>query len=150
MPPSPQEMLESALDEALEGYNEGGLPIGAALFHQNGALHGRGRNRLVQWGDPSLHAEVDAFRSVGRRPHYRDLVMVTTLAPCWYCSGLVRHFRIGTVIVGDSSNFRGGIDWLREHGVKVIELQSDRCRELLANYIKEYPSVWTEASCQAT
>jgi cytosine/creatinine deaminase len=143
-------MLEVAIEEALQGYSEGGLPIGAVLFHESGALQGRGRNRLVQCSDPSLHAETDAFRSVGRRPHYRDLLMVTTLAPCWYCSGLVRHFRIGTVIVGDSSSFHGGIDWLREHGVKVIELQSGRCRELLANYIKQHPSVWTEASCGAT
>src|SRR3974377_900877 len=115
-----EKMLEAALDEARRGRAEGGIPIGAAIFTRAGELVSRGRNRRVQEGDPSIHGETDAFRRAGRQRSYRDLVMVTTLAPCWYCGGLVRQFRIGTVVVGESRTFKGGIDWLRQNGVDVI------------------------------
>ena len=104
----------------------------------------RGRNRRVQQSDPSVHAETDAFRRAGRQKSYRDLIMVTTLAPCWYCSGLVRQFRVGTVVVGESRTFHGGIEWLRAHGVEVIDLDSRECHELLEGYITEHPDVWNE------
>jgi len=137
-------MLQTAMDEAHTGLAEGGIPIGAALFDRNGALLGRGHNRRVQEGDPSAHGETDAFRRAGRQRSYRDKVMVTTLAPCWYCSGLIRQFAIGTVIVGESVNFRGGIDWLRECGVEVLDLHSQECIEMLAKYIRENPEIWKE------
>jgi creatinine deaminase len=137
-------MLEVALDEARAGLAEGGIPIGAALFDEHGTLLGSGHNRRVQQDDPSMHAETDAFRRAGRRRDYRTCIMVTTLAPCWYCSGLVRQFRIGTVVVGESMNFAGGLGWLREHGVTVVDLQSETCRQLLASYIAANPAVWNE------
>jgi cytosine deaminase len=137
-------MLDVALQEARIGRAEGGIPIGAALFRKTGELVSRGRNRRVQQGDPSIHGETDAFRLAGRQKSYRDLVMVTTLAPCWYCSGLVRQFRIGTVVVGESRTFSGGIEWLSENGVEVIDLDSAECRELLEGYIAEHPDVWNE------
>jgi cytosine/creatinine deaminase len=137
-------MLAVAIEEARAGLAEGGIPIGAALFDISGRLIGRGRNRRVQEGDPSVHGETDAFRKAGRQKSYRDKVMVTTLAPCWYCSGLVRQFGIGTVVVGESVNFAGGIDWLRANGTLVVDLHSDECIELLARYIRENPAVWNE------
>jgi cytosine deaminase len=137
-------MLAVAIDEARTGFNEGGIPIGAALFTQSGELLSRGRNRRVQQGDPSIHGETDAFRRAGRQRSYRNLIMVTTLAPCWYCSGLVRQFRIGTVVVGESRTFAGGLDWLREHGVNVIDLDNAECRELLEAFIQKHPEVWNE------
>ena len=139
-----REMLEVALDEARTGFAEGGIPIGAALFTADGALLGRGRNRRVQELDPSLHGETDAFRRSGRRRTYRDTVMVTTLAPCWYCSGLVRQFGIPKVVVGESVTFSGGIDWLRESGVDVVDLGSAECEQLLARFIEAHPEVWNE------
>ncbi|MGA2539292.1 MAG: nucleoside deaminase [Terracidiphilus sp.] len=139
-----EEMLAVALEEARLGFEEGGIPIGAALFRRTGELLSRGHNRRVQQGDPSVHAETDAFRRAGRQKSYRDLVMVTTLAPCWYCSGLVRQFRIGTLVVGESRTFPGGLDWLRENGVEVIDLDSTECRELLEGYITTNPAVWHE------
>jgi creatinine deaminase len=138
------EMLRVAIEEALAGLAEGGIPIGAAVFDRGGKLLGRGHNRRVQENDPSVHGETDAFRKAGRQRSYRDKIMVTTLAPCWYCSGLVRQFGIGTLVVGESVNFRGGIDWLRENGIEVIDLQSQECVELLANYIGANPAVWHE------
>lgn len=137
-------MLQTAIDEARQGLAEGGIPIGAALFDEQGNLLGRGHNRRVQENDPSVHGETDAFRKAGRQRNYRDKIMVTTLAPCWYCSGLVRQFQIGTVVVGESVNFSGGIDWLRENGIKVIDLESKECIEMLANYIAANPEVWNE------
>src|SRR5215212_946001 len=124
-------MLAVALEEARTGRSEGGIPIGAALFTRSGELLGRGHNRRVQDDDPSVHGETDAFRNAGRRRSYADTVMVTTLSPCWYCCGLIRQFGIGAVVIGESRTFRGGSDWLAEHGVEVIELDSDECRELL-------------------
>ena len=125
-------MLRVAIEEARLGLAEGGIPIGAAMFDAGGKLLGRGHNRRVQENDPSIHGETDAFRKAGRQRSYRDTIMVTTLAPCWYCSGLVRQFGIGTVIVGESVNFEGGIEWLRENGVNVIDLNSSECIAMLA------------------
>ncbi|MBP9663239.1 MAG: nucleoside deaminase [Pyrinomonadaceae bacterium] len=137
-------LLAVALDEARLGAAEGGIPIGAALFDGDGNLLGRGHNRRVQENDPSIHGETDAFRKAGRQRSYRDTIMATTLAPCWYCSGLVRQFGIGTVIVGESETFYGGIDWLRENGVEVIDLDNDECKELLGRFITEHSEVWNE------
>ena len=139
-----EQMLAVALEEARYGRTEGGIPIGAALFTKTGELLSRGHNRRVQQGDPSIHGETDAFRRAGRQRSYRSLVMVTTLAPCWYCSGLVRQFRIGTLVVGESRTFAGGLDWLRENGVEVIDLDSRECRELLEGFIAEHPEIWNE------
>ena len=137
-------MLAVAIEDARFGLAEGGIPIGAALFKETGELVSRGHNRRVQHGDPSVHAETDAFRRAGRQRSYRNMVMVTTLAPCWYCSGLVRQFHIATLLVGESRNFAGGLDWLRENGVKVIDLDNQECREMLAGYIAAHPEVWNE------
>ena len=140
----PNQLLKIAIEEARAGLEEGGIPIGAALFKNDGTLLGRGHNRRVQDGDPSVHGETDAFRNAGRQRSYRDTIMVTTLAPCWYCSGLVRQFGIGTVIVGESVNFQGGVDWLLENGVEVIDLDSKQCITMLRDYITANPEVWNE------
>ena len=137
-------LLQVAIEEARQGLAEGGIPIGAALFDRQGKLLGRGHNRRVQEGDPSVHGETDAFRKAGRQRTYRDKIMVTTLAPCWYCSGLVRQFRIGTVVVGESVNFPGGIEWLRENGVEVVDLHSEECVRMLAAYTASHPDIWNE------
>ena len=137
-------MLKTAVDEARLGLAEGGIPIGAALFDREGKLLGRGHNRRVQEGDPSAHGETDAFRKAGRQRTYRDKIMVTTLAPCWYCSGLIRQFGIGTVVVGESVNFQGGIAWLRENGTEVFDAHSDECIQMLAKYVAAHSEVWRE------
>ncbi len=139
-----QSMLEIAIEEAKQGLAEGGIPIGAALFDKHGNLLGRGHNRRVQEGDPSIHGETDAFRKAGRQRSYKSTIMVTTLAPCWYCSGLVRQFNIGTVVVGESVNFQGGVDWLKENGIKVIDMNSQECIKMLKAYTDANPDVWNE------
>jgi cytosine/creatinine deaminase len=136
--------LEVARQEARTGLSEGGIPIGAALFHRDGTLLGRGHNRRVQDDDASTHAETAAFRNAGRRRHYGDCVMVTTLSPCWYCSGLIRQFQIGTVVIGESENFTGGHDWVAEHGTEVIVLNDPACTELLGTFIADHPELWHE------
>lgn len=138
------QLLEVAVAEARKGFEEGGIPIGAALFLKDGTLLSSGHNRRVQESDPSIHGETDAFRRAGRQKSYRDLIMVTTLAPCWYCSGLIRQFHIGTVIVGESRNFQGGIEWLRNSGIKVIDIDSLECVSLLSSYIIKHPEIWNE------
>jgi creatinine deaminase len=137
-------MLAVAIEEARAGLAEGGIPIGAAIFRADGTLVSRGHNRRVQQDDPSIHGETDAFRQAGRQRSYRDLIMVTTLAPCWYCSGLVRQFGFRKVIVGESRTFQGGIEWLRSLGIGVIDLDSQECFEMLNSFIAEYPEVWNE------
>jgi cytosine/creatinine deaminase len=137
-------LLVVALAEARRGLDENGIPIGAAIFDLEGKLIGSGHNRRVQNGDPSAHGETDAFRNAGRQLSYRNLTMVTTLSPCWYCSGLIRQFGFGSVVVGESRTFQGGIDWLRTLGVRVIDLDSLECVELLGDYIRKNPAVWNE------
>jgi cytosine/creatinine deaminase len=138
------QMLFVALEQARKGLAEGGIPVGAAIFNAGGELVGAGHNRRVQNGDPSMHGETDAFRNAGRQRSYRDLIMVTTLAPCWYCSGLLRQFGFGTLVVGESRNFQGGLDWLRSLGVRVIDLDSQECATLMADYIRLHPEIWNE------
>ena len=142
--PDYRALLETAIAEARQGLAEGGIPIGAALYHNDGRLLGCGHNRRVQEGDPSIHGETDAFRKAGRQRGYRDTIMVTTLAPCWYCSGLVRQFNIGTVVVGESATFAGGIGWLRENGVNVIDLNDERCIGMMREFIAARPELWNE------
>jgi creatinine deaminase len=142
--PDYEMMLKVAIKEARQGLAEGGIPIGAALFDNDGTLLGRGHNRRIQENDPSVHGETDAFRKAGRQKNYRDKIMATTLAPCWYCSGLIRQFKIGTVVVGEAENFDGGIEWLKENGIKVINLDSQECKDILTKYIAENPTVWNE------
>lgn len=137
-------MLAVAIEEARRGLSEGGIPIGAAIFDGKGRLVGRGHNRRVQEGDPSIHGETDAFRRAGRQRSYRDKILVTTLAPCWYCSGLIRQFKFGKVIVGESVNFSGGVSWLRQNGIEVVDLNSQECVQILSRYIALHAEVWNE------
>jgi cytosine/creatinine deaminase len=137
-------MLAIAIREARSGLAEGGLPIGAAMFNAKGELLSSGHNRRVQQSDPSIHAETDAFRRAGRLRSYREVVMATTLAPCWYCSGLVRQFGIRTLVVGESRTFSGGLDWLRSAGVKVVDLDSEECSDMMQSYIRAHPEIWYE------
>lgn len=140
----PAVLLDVALEEARTGLAEGGIPIGAALFTRAGALLGRGHNRRVQDDDPSMHAETAAFRAAGRQRDYHSTIMVTTLSPCWYCSGLVRQFGIGAVLIGEARTFRGGHDWLAEHGVSITVLDDDRCVDLMTDFIAARPDLWHE------
>jgi cytosine deaminase len=139
-----KKLLKVAIEEARKGLAEGGIPIGAALFDKEGNLLGSGHNRRIQENDPSVHGETDAFRKAGRQKSYRDKIMVTTLAPCWYCSGLVRQFNIGTVVVGESETFQGGVEWLKENGVEIIELNSRECVEMMKDFIEKNPEIWNE------
>jgi cytosine/creatinine deaminase len=140
----PETLLSTAIAEARAGLQENGIPIGAAIFDPTGKLLGSGHNRRIQHNDPSAHGETDAFRNAGRQRTYRDKIMVTTLAPCWYCSGLIRQFNFQTVIVGESRNFQGGIAWLKGLGITVIDLDNEECVQLLSAYIKNNPSIWNE------
>lgn len=137
-------LLEPALEQAQLGFEEGGVPVGAAMFDAQGHELSRGRNRRVQDNDPSIHGETDAFRRAGRQQTYRDKILVTTLAPCWYCSGLIRQFNIGTLVVGETQNFSGHLDWLIDAGVNVIELNDARCIALMAKFIQQSPQIWNE------
>ncbi len=139
-----EKLLQVAIEEARAGYSEGGVPVGACLADENGVILGRGHNQRVQQGDPTIHGETDAFKNAGRQRGYKKKIMVTTLAPCWYCSGLIRQFNIGTVVVGESVNFQGGVDWLRENGVKVIDLHNPECIRMMESFIAEKPDLWAE------
>jgi creatinine deaminase len=143
-PTSDREMLAVALEEARAGLAEGGIPIGAALFAADGTLLGRGRNRRVQDGDPAMHGETNAFRNAGRQRGYGGTTMVTTLSPCWFCSGLVRQFGIGRLVVGEARTFVGGHDWLAEHGVEVVVLDDADCVAMMTDFIAAQPALWNE------
>jgi cytosine/creatinine deaminase len=143
-PSTPDDMLVTAIAEARAGLAEGGIPIGAALFDRAGTLLGSGHNRRVQDDDPSMHAETAAFRAAGRRPNYADTIMVTTLSPCWYCSGLVRQFGIGEVIIGENRTFHGGQDWLARHGVTITMVDDAECVRMMTDFIKDRPDLWFE------
>ncbi len=139
-----REMLAVAVEEAKQGLAEGGIPIGGALFAADGTLLGRGHNRRVQDDDPTMHGETAAFRNAGRQRSYRDTTMVTTLSPCWFCSGLIRQFGISRVVVGEAVTFHGGHDWLAENGVEVVVLEDPECVAMMTDFIEKNPALWNE------
>lgn len=143
-PDRARDWLATAVAEARAGRAEGGIPIGAALYGPDGALLGRGRNRRVQDDDPATHAETAAFRAAGRQRTYRGTTMVTTLSPCWYCSGLVRQFGISRVVIGEAVTFRGGHDWLAGHGVEIVLLDDAECVRLMRDFVRDHPALWNE------
>lgn len=136
--------LDVAVAEAIAGRDEGGIPIGAALVAADGTVLGRGHNRRVQDDDPSVHGETAAFRNAGRQSTYHGTTMVTTLSPCWYCSGLVRQFGISRVVIGEATTFHGGHDWLVENGVEVHLVHDQRCVDLMDTFIADHPDLWNE------
>ena len=142
--PTDAEKLEVALAEARAGLAAGGIPIGAALFGADGRLLGRGHNRRVQDGDPSVHGETAAFRNAGRQRSYRGTTMVTTLSPCWYCTGLIQQFGISRVVIGEHTTFLGGEDRLAELGVEVVVLDDERCVAMMREFIEARPALWYE------
>ncbi|MDQ2851346.1 MAG: nucleoside deaminase [Actinomycetota bacterium] len=142
--PSDRALLALAVQEARHGLAQGGIPIGAALIGPDGEVLGRGHNRRVQDDDPSMHGETSAFRAAGRQSTYRGTTMVTTLSPCWFCSGLVRQFGISRIVIGEAQTFYGGHDWLAEHGVEVVVLDDAECIAMMGDFIAEQPALWNE------
>ena len=132
-----------AYEEALESYNEGGLPIGSVLV-RNGEVVGKGHNQRVQKSDPIAHGEMDCLRNAGRQRTYRDTIIYTTLSPCMMCTGTILQFKIPTVVIGESVNFSGNKDLLLSRGVAVVDLDDARCIELMARFIREKPTLWHE------
>ncbi|GAA3722534.1 cytosine deaminase [Spinactinospora alkalitolerans] len=136
--------LQIAVEEAEAGLASGGIPIGAALIDRDGRVLGRGHNRRVQDDDPSVHGETAAFKAAGRQRSYAGTTMVTTLSPCWYCSGLVRQFGISRVVIGEARTFSGGHEWLAENGVEVVVLDDPGCERLMTGFIAAHPALWYE------
>ena len=135
--------FDIAVSEARAGLAEGGVPIGSAL-EIDGRLIAQGRNLRVQDGDPIAHGEISCLRNAGRQRSYRNAVLYTTLAPCAMCTGAILLFRIPLVVVGESKTFPGELDLLRSRGVEVIELDDQRCVDLMQEFQHRYPEIWME------
>jgi len=138
-----RQFLRVAYDQALKSYNEGGLPIGAAMV-ENGNVVAAGHNRRVQDGDPIAHGEMDCFRKAGRRVRYEGVTLYTTLSPCMMCSGTILQFGVKRVVVGENRNFPGNIDLLQSRGVTVRLMDDADCISLMARFIRERPDLWDE------
>jgi len=135
--------MREAIEEAIKGRDEGGIPIGSVLVRNNVIL-GRGHNRRVQEGDPIIHAEIDCLRNAGRIGTYRDAVLYSTLMPCYLCAGAAVQFGIKKVVVGESRNFAGARAFMEEHGIEVIELDLDECVSMMQEFIAQNPRLWNE------
>ena len=135
--------ISLALEEARQGLAEGGIPIGSVLV-RNGEVIGRGHNRRVQRGDPMAHAEIDCLQNAGRQRTYRDTILYSTLFPCYLCSGAAVQFGIPTVVIGEARTFPGAPDFLRQHGITVVDLDLQECVDLMTHFIAEHPTLWNE------
>lgn len=135
--------MQAAIEEAKKGLEEGGIPIGSVLVRK-GEIIGRGHNRRVQHDDPLAHAEIDCIRSAGRIGKYNDTVIYSTLIPCYLCAGAIVQFGIKKVIAGESETFEGASDFMQEHGVEIIDLNIDECKNLMKKFIQEKPGLWNE------
>ncbi len=138
-----QRFMRDAFLQAKKSYDEGGLPIGAVMV-ENGAIIARGHNRRVQDGDPIAHGEMDCLRHAGRRARYDEITMYTTLSPCMMCAGTIVQFGIPRVVIGESRNFTGNIEFLKAHNVEVLLLNDADCIELMSQFIRERPDLWDE------
>ena len=137
------ELMAVAIAQARKSLSEGGIPIGSALA-RNGELLTAGHNKRVQNNDPVTHAEIDCLRNAGRIGTFRDTVLYSTLMPCYLCSGAVVQFGIGKVIVGESRTFAGAFEFMRSHGVEVIDLDLLECVEMMRAFIAAHPQLWSE------
>jgi creatinine deaminase len=135
--------MESAIEEARKGLSEGGIPIGSVLVKE-GRIIGKGHNQRIQTGDPMAHAEIDCLRSAGRIGSYKDTVLYSTLMPCYLCAGAVVQFGIKKVVVGESRTFEGALQFMKQHGVEVINLDSSECYEMMQDFIKKNHELWYE------
>ncbi|MEO7724514.1 MAG: nucleoside deaminase [Chthoniobacterales bacterium] len=140
---SEKELMDAAIVQARKSLSEGGIPIGSALA-RNGELLALGHNKRVQDDDPVTHAEIDCLRNAGRIGSFRDTVLYSTLMPCYLCSGAVVQFGIPKVIVGESRTFPGDPEFMRSHGVDVIDLDLPTCTEMMRQFIAAHPKLWDE------
>ncbi|MEZ5930859.1 MAG: nucleoside deaminase [Alphaproteobacteria bacterium] len=141
--PEHRTFMAMALEEARLGFDEGGVPVGSVMV-AGGAILARGHNRRVQEGDPIAHGEMDCLRRAGRRPHYKDVTLYTTLSPCMMCTGAILQFGIPRVIIGEQENFPGNPAFLAERGVDVVLLNDSDCIALMRRFIEEKPQLWNE------
>ena len=141
--PAIDPFMQAAIDEARQGLAEGGIPIGSALMRE-GKLLASGRNRRVQNDDPMTHAETDCLRNAGRIGSYRGCTLYSTLMPCYFCAGAAVQFGIKRVIVGESRTFPGAPEFMREHGIEVVDLDLPECYEMMEKFIREKPELWNE------
>ena len=137
------EFMEAAIEEAKKGLAEGGIPIGSVLVKQRRII-GRGHNKRIQEEDPIMHAEIDCLRNAGRIGSYSEATLYSTLMPCYLCAGAIVQFGIKKVLVGESESFSGAKDFLMEHGVKVIDLDLEVCKQLMSKFIQDNPELWNE------
>jgi cytosine deaminase len=135
--------MKAAIDEAKKGLKEGGIPIGSVLARK-GKIIGRGHNKRVQDKDPILHAEIDCLRNAGRIGSYKDTVLYSTLMPCYLCAGAIVQFGIKKVIAGEAETFAGAREFMESHGVKVINLNLNECKQLMREFIENNPDLWKE------
>src|SRR5688500_8956786 len=142
-PVQPDEFMRIAIEEARLGLSEGGIPIGSSLA-RDGKLLGRGHNRRVQHGDPIAHAEIDCLHNAGRVGNYAGTVIYSTLMPCYLCAGAVVQFGIKKVIVGEDETFAGAREFMQSHGVEVIDLDLEECKQLMRDFIAKNPQLWNE------
>lgn len=138
-----EEFLNAAIEEAKLSLVEGGIPIGAVLT-RDGVIIGRGHNKRVQDNDPMTHAEIDCLRNAGRVGNYKNTILFSTLMPCYLCAGAVVQFGIKKVFVGEDETFTGAREFMESHGVEIINLQSDECKEMIRKFIAEQPELWNE------
>jgi cytosine/creatinine deaminase len=137
------EFMKLAIQEAQQGRQEGGIPIGSVLVKE-GTVLGKGHNRRVQEQDPVAHAEIDCLRRAGRIGNYRNTTLYSTLMPCYLCAGAVVQFEIKRVVVGESKTFDGARDFMEAHGVEVVDLDLAECKELMEEFINKNPQLWNE------
>jgi creatinine deaminase len=137
------EFMNAAIAEAKQGISEGGIPIGSVLV-RDGKIIGRGHNKRVQDGDPVTHAEIDCLRHAGRVGNYKNTILYSTLMPCYLCAGAVVQFGIKKVYAGENETFAGAKDFMEQHGVEVINVDSPECKEMMNKFIAENPKLWFE------
>lgn len=135
--------IQAAIDEALKGLKEGGVPIGAVLV-ENGKIIGRGRNKRVQLRDQLMHAEIDCLRNARLTGGYRDTILYSTLMPCYFCAGAAVQFGIRRVVVGEASSAPEARDFMESHGIEVTDLKLEECKGLMRMYIEKNPELWEE------
>ena len=137
------EFLKAAIAEAKKGRAEGGIPIGSVLV-MDGKIIGQGHNKRVQDNDPVTHAEIDCIRNAGRVGNYRGAVIYSTLMPCYLCAGAAVQFGIKKVVAGEDESFSGAKEFMESHGIEVINMQSEECKQMMREFIAEHPELWFE------
>ncbi|MDP7274113.1 MAG: tRNA adenosine(34) deaminase TadA [Planctomycetaceae bacterium] len=140
--------MRMALDQARAAFEQGEVPVGAVVVHEERAI-AKAHNQREQLNDPTAHAEMiaitQAAESLGSW-RLGECTLYVTLEPCPMCAGAIVQARLPTVIFGAADPKGGGCqslyaitndERLNHRSVVMGGVLVDDCGNILTEFFQE-------------